>query len=209
MTSWTSRSVPASRPDCRLISIESNSFSVDQAVLTGESESVGKDPRAVIKDDKAVLQDQINMLFSGTTVVTGHARAVVTLTGSNTAIGDIHESITAQISEPTPLKQKLNDFGDQLAQGHHRNLYPGLADQHPSLQRSDPRQPDQGCHLLPQDRRFSRCRSHPRRSRRRHYYLPGPGHPKDGRQECRGSKLAIRGDRLAAAVLSAQTRPAP
>ncbi|KAL2199212.1 hypothetical protein P885DRAFT_30575 [Corynascus similis CBS 632.67] len=101
--------------DCRLVSIESNSFAVDQAILTGESESVGKDCHAVIGDDKAVLQDQTNMLFSGTTVVTGHAKAVVVLTGSNTAIGDIHESITAQISEPTPLKQKLNDFGDQLA----------------------------------------------------------------------------------------------
>jgi len=101
--------------DCRLISIKSNSFAVDQAILTGESESVGKDCNAVVNDDKAVLQDQVNMLFSGTTVVTGHAQAVVVGTGSNTAIGDIHESITAQISEPTPLKQKLNHFGDQLA----------------------------------------------------------------------------------------------
>jgi Ca2+ transporting ATPase len=101
--------------DCRLISIQSNSFRVDQAILTGESESVGKDCQAVIKDEKAVLQDQVNMLFSGTTVVTGRAKAVVVLTGANTAIGDIHESITAQISEPTPLKQKLNDFGDRLA----------------------------------------------------------------------------------------------
>lgn len=101
--------------DCRIISIESNSFSVDQAILTGESESVGKDAAAMINDEKAVLQDQVNMLFSGTTVVTGRARAAVVLTGSNTAIGDIHESITAQISEPTPLKQKLNDFGDSLA----------------------------------------------------------------------------------------------
>ncbi|KIW12355.1 calcium-translocating P-type ATPase, SERCA-type [Exophiala spinifera] len=100
--------------DCRLVSIHSNSFAVDQAILTGESESVSKDCRAV-KDAKAVKQDQINMLFSGTTVVTGHASAVVVLTGSSTAIGDIHESITSQISEPTPLKEKLNDFGDTLA----------------------------------------------------------------------------------------------
>lgn len=55
------------------------------------------------------------MLFSGTTVTIGHARAIVVLTGEATAIGDIHTSITAQISEPTPLKQKLNDFGDLLA----------------------------------------------------------------------------------------------
>lgn len=100
--------------DCRLVSIHSNSFAVDQAILTGESESVSKDCRAV-KDAQAVKQDQINMLFSGTTVVTGHASAVVVLTGSSTAIGDIHESITSQISEPTPLKEKLNDFGDTLA----------------------------------------------------------------------------------------------
>ncbi|OAA64450.1 endoplasmic reticulum calcium P-type ATPase [Niveomyces insectorum RCEF 264] len=101
--------------DCRLLSVESNSFAVDQAILTGESESVGKDSAAVVQDARAVKQDQVNMLFSGTTVVTGRATAVVVLTGSNTAIGDIHESITAQISEPTPLKQKLNDFGDTLA----------------------------------------------------------------------------------------------
>ncbi|PFH62542.1 hypothetical protein XA68_13124 [Ophiocordyceps unilateralis] len=103
--------VPA---DCRVIAIESNSFAVDQAILTGESESVGKE-QDVVKDERAVLQDQVNMLFSGTTVVVGRAKAVVVLTGPNTAIGDIHESITAQISEPTPLKQKLNDFGDSLA----------------------------------------------------------------------------------------------
>jgi P-type Ca2+ transporter type 2A len=101
--------------DCRLIAIESNNFAVDQAILTGESESVGKDDSVILKDRKAVLQDQINILFSGTTVVNGRASAVVVATGSSTAIGDIHESITAQISEPTPLKQKLNDFGDSLA----------------------------------------------------------------------------------------------
>lgn len=100
--------------DCRLLAIQSNSFAVDQAILTGESESVGKDT-VVVTDLKAVKQDQINTLFSGTTVVTGHATAIVVLTGPSTAIGDIHESITAQISEPTPLKQKLNDFGDTLA----------------------------------------------------------------------------------------------
>ena len=71
--------------DCRVLSINSNSFRIDQSILTGESESVGKDTEA-IKDENAVKQDQTNMLFSGTTVVTGHAHAIVVLTGTNTAI---------------------------------------------------------------------------------------------------------------------------
>lgn len=100
--------------DCRVIAIMSNTFRVDQAILTGESESVSKNTRPV-KDSMAVKQDQTNMLFSGTAVTVGHARAVVVLTGNSTAIGDIHTSIVSQISEPTPLKQKLNDFGDVLA----------------------------------------------------------------------------------------------
>lgn len=36
-------------------------------------------------------------------------------TGQETAIGDIHRSISSQISEKTPLKRKLDDFGDMLA----------------------------------------------------------------------------------------------
>lgn len=100
--------------DCRVLSIQTNSFRVDQAILTGESESVGKQTDA-IKDSRAVKQDQVNMLFLGTTVVNGRASALVVQTGASTAIGGIQESITSQISEPTPLKQKLNEFGDMLA----------------------------------------------------------------------------------------------
>ncbi|GAA6000777.1 calcium-transporting ATPase [Rhodotorula paludigena] len=103
--------VPA---DSRIISISSASFTVDQALLTGESYSVTKQTD-VVPDEKAVKQDMTNMLFSGTTVVTGKALAVVVATGSQTAIGNIHTSITSQISEKTPLKQKVDDFGEQLA----------------------------------------------------------------------------------------------
>lgn len=100
--------------DCRLLEIETNNFRIDQSILTGESESVMKTIQA-IKDAQAVKQDQHNMLFSGTTVTVGRARALVTQIGASTAIGDIHTSIASQISEPTPLKSKLNDFGDLLA----------------------------------------------------------------------------------------------
>ncbi|KIJ17451.1 hypothetical protein PAXINDRAFT_168107 [Paxillus involutus ATCC 200175] len=103
--------VPA---DCRILSISSSSFRVDQAILTGESVSVNKSTD-VVADPKAVRQDMTNMLFSGTTVVNGSARAVVTFTGKKTAIGHIHHSISQQINEKTPLKRKLDDFGDMLA----------------------------------------------------------------------------------------------
>ncbi|KAF8810167.1 Ca-transporting ATPase [Phlegmacium glaucopus] len=100
--------------DCRLLSVSSSSFRIDQAILTGESTSVHKSVD-VVADHKAVKQDMTNMLFAGTTVVNGNAKAIVVFTGQQTAIGDIHKSITSQISEKTPLKRKLDDFGDMLA----------------------------------------------------------------------------------------------
>lgn len=52
--------VPA---DCRLLSVSSSSFRVDQAILTGESESVHKSD-IVVPDERAVKQDMTNILFS-------------------------------------------------------------------------------------------------------------------------------------------------
>jgi P-type Ca2+ transporter type 2A len=49
--------------DCRLLSISSSCFKVDQAILTGESESVPKS-LDIVKDERAVKQDMTNMIFS-------------------------------------------------------------------------------------------------------------------------------------------------
>jgi Ca2+ transporting ATPase len=49
--------------DCRILSISSSSFRVDQAILTGESTSVSKSVN-LVPDTGAVKQDQTNMLFS-------------------------------------------------------------------------------------------------------------------------------------------------
>ncbi|KAG4305366.1 hypothetical protein PORY_001536 [Pneumocystis oryctolagi] len=100
--------------DCRLLKIKSNHFRVEQSILTGESESVEKHTDKILAHNPT-KHDQTNMLFGGTIVTTGHARAIVVLTGHSTAIGSIHQSITSQISELTPLKYKLNKFGDMLA----------------------------------------------------------------------------------------------
>ncbi|CAD6903216.1 unnamed protein product [Tilletia controversa] len=107
--------VPA---DARVISLTSSSLRVDQAILTGESESVLKMP-GVVQDPRAVKQDMTNILFSGTTITNGTCLAVVILTGSQTAIGSIHSEISGGKEgveeQKTPLKQKLDDFGDMLA----------------------------------------------------------------------------------------------
>ena len=49
--------------DCRILSVSSSSFRMDQAILTGESASVGKIVD-IVPDSKAVKQDMTNMLFS-------------------------------------------------------------------------------------------------------------------------------------------------
>ncbi|KAJ2998259.1 hypothetical protein HDV02_004679 [Globomyces sp. JEL0801] len=77
--------VPA---DCRLVKITSSAFKIDQSILTA---------------------------FSGTSVTVGKAVAVVVGTGSNTAIGEIHTSISEDSDEKTPLKIQLDEFGDQLS----------------------------------------------------------------------------------------------
>lgn len=104
--------VPA---DVRVIELHSAALRVDQAILTGESCSVQKYADAVVKGKRAVKQDQINVLFSGTTVTMGRARTVVVNTGPKTAIGEIQNSIASQLDEKTPLKKRLDEFGDQLA----------------------------------------------------------------------------------------------
>lgn len=104
--------VPA---DVRIVEITSTVLRCDQAILTGESSSVQKYADTVVRDARAVKQDQVNVMFSGTTVTMGRARCVVVKTGSETAIGEIHESISSQVDEKTPLKKRLDDFGDQLA----------------------------------------------------------------------------------------------
>lgn len=101
--------------DARLIEIIGTGLRVDQAILTGESVSVQKYADKIIKKDTTVKQDQVNLLFSGTTVTMGRARAVVVLTGAHTAIGEIQKNLSDVEEQKTPLKQRLDDFGDQLA----------------------------------------------------------------------------------------------
>lgn len=100
--------------DARIVEIMGAGLRIDQAILTGESVSVQKYADVKVST-VAVKQDQVNLIFSGTTVTMGRARAVVVLTGSSTAIGEIQRHLDEVEEQKTPLKKKLDDFGDQLA----------------------------------------------------------------------------------------------
>ena len=107
----TGEKVPA---DCRLVKIHSNVLRCDQALLTGESGSVAKTERAVEHLGECVLQDKTCMVYSGTTVTVGKATCVVVGTGSNTAMGKIQHTLEQTEEELTPLKKKLDEFGNLL-----------------------------------------------------------------------------------------------
>ncbi|MBR1442485.1 MAG: cation-translocating P-type ATPase [Firmicutes bacterium] len=103
--------VPA---DCRIA--ESIALKCDESAITGESIAVEKDER-FIAAGKCAIGDRRNMLFSGTVVSCGHAKAIVTATGMETEIGKIAEMISESEKGQTPLQKKLADTGKKLGIG--------------------------------------------------------------------------------------------
>nr|AAZ04389.1 putative P-type ATPase sodium pump [Torulaspora delbrueckii] len=76
--------------DLRLI--EASNFETDEALLTGESLPIAKQPEAVYEEDTPI-GDRLNLAFSSSTVVKGRARGIVISTGLNTEIGKIAQSL--------------------------------------------------------------------------------------------------------------------
>jgi len=93
--------VPA---DARLL--ESRDLYVQQAALTGESLPAEKQARG---DEVSTRPDAENMVFLGTSVVSGTARALIVTTGTGTAFGDIAARLAAP-PEPTAFERGLKDF---------------------------------------------------------------------------------------------------
>lgn len=81
------------------IIIHSNDFSVNEAILTGESLPVYKDQT---QDDKSIYQ--------GTTVAGGLAIAIITAIGNNTRLGKIGLSLDLIEPEKTPFEVQINSF---------------------------------------------------------------------------------------------------
>lgn len=98
--------------DARLV--ETDGLFTNEALLTGESEPVAKGPTQRCPAGE-VLSQRRNMIFQGSFVVNGTARAVVVATGTGTETGRI-EAAAQEVSTPlTPLERDLDNLGGQLA----------------------------------------------------------------------------------------------
>ena len=93
--------------------IDSYNLMVDEAVLTGESIEVAKTSQKLISKNLSI-PDQKNILFSGTTVVKGRAKAVVIKTALNTQIGQIADSLVKTKEEKSPLTIRIEKLSKQI-----------------------------------------------------------------------------------------------
>ena len=103
--------VPA---DCRLI--ESASLKAEEAALTGESVPSNKESEILEAgaNGDVPLGDRKNMVFMGSTVVYGRAKAVVVATGMDTEMGKIADALTQAEEGKTPLQKKLGQLSKIL-----------------------------------------------------------------------------------------------
>ena len=101
---YTGDKIPA---DARLL--EAFTMKTDEASLTGESAPVNKSTLPL--PEETLLNDRRNMVFTGTIVVYGRGKALVTSTGMNTQFGKIAEMVQAAPQEKTPLEKRMGSVG--------------------------------------------------------------------------------------------------
>jgi len=97
--------------DARLV--QTIDLAAEEAALTGESSASSKDALAPVAAD-APLADRATMVFTGTSVLRGKGRAIVTATGVKTELGRIGEMIRSVGDQKTPLEERLEVFGGQI-----------------------------------------------------------------------------------------------
>ena len=100
--------VPA---DARLL--EAYGLEVDESSLTGESFPATKDAEAVLPNETRVT-DQTNMLFTGTVITRGRAKALVTATGVKSELGRISGIIKAGKEPKTALQLAMKQLSKTL-----------------------------------------------------------------------------------------------
>jgi P-type Ca2+ transporter type 2C len=92
--------------DARLI--ESNNLKINESSLTGESTVVLKQ-ESELKNKQLPISDQINMVFRGSYVISGLAKAVVVAVGDNTNIGEIVQKVL-EIDSDLPVKKSIKNL---------------------------------------------------------------------------------------------------
>jgi len=100
--------VPA---DARIL--EAVELRANEASLTGESLPVHKTADAMVDAD-TVLAERAPMLYSGTAILVGRAKAVVVSTGERTEIGRIGALVARLEAPKTPLEVRLDELGERL-----------------------------------------------------------------------------------------------
>ncbi len=101
---YTGDKIPA---DSRLL--EAHNLKVEEAALTGESTAVDKSVMELPED--AQLNDRRNMVYTGTIIAYGRAKAVVATTGMDTEFGKIAQMVQTTTTEQTPLERRLASVG--------------------------------------------------------------------------------------------------
>jgi Mg2+-importing ATPase len=94
--------VPA---DLRII--EAKNLLVDESILTGESEPVSKIQEKIDKVES--IFDAKNILFSGTSIVSGKAKGIVIFTGKESQIGKIGK-LMEEVEKPSLYQKEVGDF---------------------------------------------------------------------------------------------------
>jgi P-type Ca2+ transporter type 2C len=95
--------------------IEATKLSLDEAILTGESEPVNK--HAITQQGEITSGNGTGsqtQVFMGTTVVTGRGILRITRTGTRTELGQIATSLSEHVEEETPLQVRLKAFSKIL-----------------------------------------------------------------------------------------------
>jgi Ca2+-transporting ATPase len=88
------------------------SLAVKEAMLTGESDQVEKDTKVLPIDTP--LAEQTNMVFKGTIVLRGNAKAVVTAIANETQVGQISSLTREAQKSRNPLEKRLNSLSRWL-----------------------------------------------------------------------------------------------
>ncbi|MBD3256551.1 MAG: HAD-IC family P-type ATPase, partial [Candidatus Lokiarchaeota archaeon] len=99
--------------DARII--QSSNMEVNEASLTGESESVMKmEVGRALEKDSIPVGDRKNMVFYGTYVTMGTGSAITVSTGGDTEIGKISRGLEEAGTSEIPIRKKMNNFGKWL-----------------------------------------------------------------------------------------------